>query len=90
MSKEANKYNGWTNYETWKTNLEFFDGYPWEDFEDLDMGFPSFGRYLYDMVEECIEDNSSGFANCLARVAIEDVNFDEIGDGIRDTYRKEK
>ena len=21
------KYNGWTNYETWRVNLEIFDGF---------------------------------------------------------------
>ena len=25
------KYNGWTNWETWKTNLELVDGMTGED-----------------------------------------------------------
>ena len=25
-------YNGWTNYATWRINLEMFDGRTWEDF----------------------------------------------------------
>jgi len=26
-------YNGWTNYETWRVSLEFFDGGDWEGWE---------------------------------------------------------
>jgi hypothetical protein len=30
-----NKYNGWTNYETWRVNLEIFDGFdPFDNFSD--------------------------------------------------------
>jgi len=25
--KNENTYNGWTNYATWRINLEMFDGY---------------------------------------------------------------
>jgi hypothetical protein len=27
-----NEYNGWTNYATWRVNLEVFDGYNLADF----------------------------------------------------------
>ena len=30
----SDKYNGWTNYETWRVNLEYFDADDWERFED--------------------------------------------------------
>jgi hypothetical protein len=26
------KYNGWTNYATWRVNLEMFDGANWNDY----------------------------------------------------------
>ena len=26
MNDNYEKYNGWTNYATWRVNLEFFDG----------------------------------------------------------------
>ena len=29
-NKETEKYNGWTNYETWRVNLEMFDGMSFE------------------------------------------------------------
>jgi hypothetical protein len=33
------KYNGWTNYATWRVNLEIFDGidlmdYGWQKFDE--------------------------------------------------------
>jgi hypothetical protein len=28
--KGKTMYNGWSNYETWRVNLEIFDGYEWE------------------------------------------------------------
>jgi hypothetical protein len=27
----SNEYNGWTNYETWRVNLEIFDGFDMDD-----------------------------------------------------------
>ncbi|MAV20169.1 MAG: hypothetical protein CL417_01350 [Acidimicrobiaceae bacterium] len=89
--KYVDEYNGWSNYETWKMNLEFFDGYPWEDYEDLDMGFPSFGEYLKGMAEEWLEE-ITGDCNLLLKGMAEDwlvrVNWDEIADGIRSNYRE--
>ena len=96
--KYVDEYNGWSNYETWKMNLEFFDGYPWEDFDDLDMGFPSFGEYLKDMVEVWVEEKMPGFSEVgddewLLKTMVNDwlvkVHWDEIADGIRSAYRDE-
>jgi hypothetical protein len=36
MNNNDRKYNGWTNYETWRVNLEIFDGISGEDFDDID------------------------------------------------------
>jgi len=30
----SERYNGWANYETWRVNLEYFDGDDFERFED--------------------------------------------------------
>ena len=32
---ENTKHNGWTNYATWRINLEIFDGYDNEDHEPV-------------------------------------------------------
>lgn len=54
-------YNGWTNYETWLTNLHFEDFTPiFEDmtedgvFDDLDDD--EITRYVADYIEESVDD----------------------------------
>jgi|GEM_PF-1341273 hypothetical protein len=46
------KYNGWTNYETWRTALEFVDNdyYADADFEDCD----GLADYIRDTVTEFV------------------------------------
>ena len=49
MNTRDQKYNGWTNYETWRVNLEIFDGYEPEQavtaegLEDMVEDYLSFG-----------------------------------------------
>ena len=63
------KFNGWTNYETWRVNLEFFDGYEGELSADI----------AKEIVEEYIDGSSTvGFARDYAHAFIADVNWHEI------------
>jgi hypothetical protein len=62
-------YNGWTNYATWRVNLEMFDG--------------SEGTWCADsardFVEEIIIDSTpDGIARDYALAFISDVNWHEI------------
>ena len=72
-------YNGWTNYETWKVNLEFFDGMSFNEFysdnvEDL-------AREMESMVEEYIDENTTGgLIYSWALHAVCDVNWFEIAE----------
>jgi len=34
-----NKYNGWTNYETWRVNLEIFDNFDISDYSNFEFSF---------------------------------------------------
>jgi hypothetical protein len=75
-------YNGWTNYATWRVNLEMFDGY------DPD-GSPVHADLLKEMAEEyigmdCVSDK--GFAYSYAIVFIADVNWTEIAKSINEAY----
>jgi len=87
------KYNGWTNYATWRVNLEILgditfpeDGYKIESEEEVSVD------YLKDIVEECVFTN---FNTCdtprlvedYARAFIDEVNFYEIANHI--TYLKQ-
>ena len=83
------KYNGWTNFETWKVNLEFFDGLSIKDLfhghSILDLGKDkeertyNLSQSLKNLIEEHIEDESKeSFTQSLALAFISNVNYYEI------------
>ena len=66
-----NRYNGWNNYETWRVNLEIFDG------GHLDMA----AFEMREFVEGLIEDQSSeGLARDYALAFISNVDWQEIAE----------
>lgn len=75
------KYNGWTNYATWRVSLEYFDGLDygelWDDWSKTDLYVRAerlkemLTEYIY---ESCNEDLLLGWLLTF----IEDVNFMEI------------
>ena len=87
------KYNGWTNYATWRVNLEIFDGLEIEEY------FPSKPE-LYDLadwaeeyVEELMEiDAKPGLALDYARAFLSDVNWQEIAEHLleNEAYQEEE
>jgi len=65
-----NTYNGWTNYATWRVNLEIFDGLSLED-----LGyFGDDALELYDIIkeyaEECIYQSGSGNSSLAVDYAL--------------------
>ena len=64
------EYNGWTNYETWRVNLEFFDEYDFENESQDGLRF-----YVYDHI---VESTKPGVARDLALAFIGEVNWCEI------------
>lgn len=79
-------YNGWTNYATWRVNLEVFDGFdPREhfwDFDDSDAWAGDLAENLKTYAEDFIIYNNEAAAHSLmadyARAFLSDVNWDEI------------
>lgn len=66
---DRNEYNGWTNYATWRVNLELFDGT--EGYTD-----PSLCR---EFAEEMIDQTTDeGIGRDYAMAFISDVNWHEI------------
>lgn len=80
-------YNGWTNYATWRVNLEMFDGVdPTERYAHCD-DVHYLGEVLKADAIMYIEDASEeGFARDYALAFISDVNWYEIAKHMADAY----
>tara|TARA_R110000824_G_scaffold398319_1_gene602270 strand:+ start:7320 stop:9272 length:1953 start_codon:yes stop_codon:yes gene_type:complete len=75
-------YNGWTNYATWRINLEMVDGVEWDEYND---GEPITKDLLESYVEEGLE-NSPELAISYANAFLNDVNYYEIAKHINEDY----
>lgn len=78
-----NKYNGWSNYATWRINMELFNDWDFteEVLESDDEGWRPDVDYLKDLVENWVFENhtgSLGLVEDYARAFVEQVNFHEI------------
>ena len=73
------KYNGWSNYATWRVNLEILS--------DMEFDKQVSADYLEDLVEDCVFTNAV-VKDCLAadyaRAFIAQVNFYEIAESINE------
>jgi hypothetical protein len=76
------KYNSWTNYATWRVNLEMFDGANWNDYyigsfpEPYDLGLA-----LKEHTQDLIYEAGGGEGNIAVDYALaflSDVNWYEI------------
>lgn len=76
------KYNGWTNYATWRINLEIFDGFdPREHFSryDRDEAY-NLAHDLKEYALEAVIGDADGLMADYAAAFIDDVNFYEIAE----------
>lgn len=79
MQKPNEKYNGWTNYATWRVHLEMFDGMDSEILQG--MSRYDAGEFLKTHAEDTIEYSSQeGVARDWAMAFINEVNWYEIAD----------
>jgi len=84
---ENNKYNGWTNYATWRVNLEIFDGYDPEG-QEIDH------EYCKDFAEEIVFgdindiNTSNALAHSYASAFMSDVNWHEIAEHINEERKR--
>lgn len=91
------KYNGWTNYATWRINLEVFDGMDVQDYWDKPETDPhALGEWLQEFAEETIfagyrydERGQSSLIADYARAFLSDVNWYEIADHMIKDYIEE-
>jgi len=76
-------YNGWTNYATWRVNLEIFDGLEQSEVFDLSLPLEQLRHVLQDYVEGHIYESGGGNGNIAVDYALaflSDVNWREIAE----------
>jgi hypothetical protein len=74
-------YNGWTNYETWRVNLEIFDGFdPTEYYSAYDLTDAyELGQSLKQYATEILEsEGTKGLTFDYAMAFLDAVNWREI------------
>lgn len=89
---QDNTYNGWTNYATWRVNLEIIDSLGPEEF-DLPRGEALKSVALYDIAdafkeraEYYIEQQATGLAEAYALAFLAEVNWREIARHFVEAY----
>jgi hypothetical protein len=94
MTRNAEQtYNGWTNYATWRVNLEIVDGYdPSDLFENSRAESPAeltreLADCLEEMAKEFVENSGGGVALDYAMAFLDGVNWDEIAEHYVEDYR---
>ena len=74
------KYNGWTNYATWRINLEIFDNFDIDGYSD---DAYDLSMQLKDYAEEVIFGEQDGtLIASYAFAFISDVNWYEIAENL--------
>jgi hypothetical protein len=94
---DKREYNGWTNYATWRVNLEIVDGTQWtkEDFvsDEVELTVYDLSEHIKNTVEQVVsgygelDDNQSArFALDYANAFLDDVNYREIAEHMAENY----
>ena len=78
------KYNGWTNYATWRVNLEILGDIEFDEHVSAD--------YLKEIVEDVVFSqyelgNGSHLVEDYARAFVSEVNFYEIAQSINEELK---
>ncbi len=71
------KHNGWTNYATWRVNLELVS--------DIQFDEPTTAEQVADIVISIVFDNqtvSNGYIESYAHAFLDQVNYHEIAEAI--------
>lgn len=81
-------YNGWTNYATWRVNLEIFDGLDFASDNNLDAY--DLKQTLREYAIYSVIGESTGLAYDYAMAFLDEVNWYEIAAHMIEDYRTEE
>ena len=80
-----NKYNGWTNYATWRVNLEILGDIEFEETENINVD------YLKEIVEDIVfSQHEESLMSDYAHAFLSEVNYHEILESILDEIEMNK
>jgi hypothetical protein len=82
MNNTDNTYNGWTNFATWRINIEMFSGLSLQDLTG-DNETPVEPEYLKQLAEEQLNSDNEKATN-YAMAYINQVNWYEIAEHINE------
>ena len=71
-------YNGWTNYATWRINLEIFDGLDLAEHFDTKPDLTDATAWCSEYVDDLIAEQARDLALDYAFAFVSQVNFREI------------
>lgn len=78
-------HNGWTNYATWRVNLEIIDGIDWYECEHVD------ADYVKELVEDIVfSQHEESLMSDYANAFLSEVNYHEIAENIINEAQNEK
>lgn len=80
-----NKYNGWSNYATWRVNLEIISDIGFEETENINVD------YLKELVEDIVfSQHEESLMSDYAHAFLSEVNYHEILESILDEIEMNK
>ena len=82
----SEQYNGWTNYATWRVNLEIFDGIDPSEMDWHKLDLYDLADALQEYAAEVVTMGASGLALDYAIAFMADVNFCEIAQHFADDF----
>ena len=87
----SDTYNGWTNYATWRINLEIFDGTNLEDMSWDGMDTSDLANALQEYAQEIVflECNEKSLAYSYAMAFLSEVNWYEIAEHLLEDFKQE-
>ena len=86
----STSYNGWTNYATWRVNLEIFDGIDLRDMDWHKLDKYDLAQALKDYALDLVEGGANTLARDYARAFMADVNWHEIANNMVEGYEDDR
>ena len=86
---DSNKYNGWTNFDTWRVKLEHVDNMTWDEFDNGNT-VKEIGERLKECIQSLIFDNPGDWSKDYTDAFMDDVNWSELAAHMNDAYRYDR